>query len=631
MSLNAKELLAEMISHKHDWNDHVEKYITIMNKYIKNHDIKQIRQIMSGGDIKIQDSLDGMQMEEMYSRFNTMRTLLAVIVPNLTSMICVTFRMASYNFAYVYFVIDSDNIKPMFFSIGENLLSADGEWRTHMADIGSYELLIGRYAKHIELIWDTIPTKKDITTHLFYSHTLPQNTRIKFQNFIDAQQYGIRLFALSWFSGKYGIVQKHVSSEFTALLEGKMPDISNSDTADMFKLLGSVCGCIYSDHTLPTSHAIVKTGQKLILLSPDEVSHPLDTSLDAWNELITLRKTTDLVLNIITPCFAIHSAWFFVYNANKELFNMESVHKKIEMSDSIIMTPDDMRHDKVMSNVAIGIINENAGPTFLNDMPVEHAHRYVFDIIFALYCMNTKLGKMHGDLHGNNVVITQRNTCDGYIIYAIGTDEYIFPHTGKYSCIIDFSRVIDVDNVKIIEISMRKYEIYFSDWTKLNYDIIMKKAINALSYDMEQFIKITTAFDMYEFSSSILLRTVNNIDIDLKDLLEKIKSETTSILLSIISDTKEKEWANCILIKKLFSPTKERPETQKIWGYYSHNNNIVYSTAKYESLPSLISSAPMIANDGDHAVKTGAALGASIMSKYRLMESEENILRGVGL
>jgi hypothetical protein len=630
MPFNAKELIEEMLKHKHDWREHGEKYITIMDEYVKNHDIKQIRQIMSGGDMKINNSLDGMQMDEMHDSFNTLRTLLSIIVPNLTSMICVTFSIESYNFAYVYFVIDSDGVKPLFFSVGENLLSADGEWRTYMADIGSYELLVGRYAKHIELIWDAIPAKKEITTNLFYSHELPQHVSMKFQKFIDEQQYGIRLLALAWFSGKYGSVQKHAASEFTTLLEGQMPDIPKTDAVCMFKLLGSVCGCIYKDHSLPIGD-LVKTGQKLILLSPDEVSHPLDESFDVWNELITLRKTSDLVLNIITPCFAIHSAWFFVYNANNELFNTPSVHKKIEMSDTIRMTPDDMRHDKVVSNVAICIINENAGLTFLNDMPIENTGRYVFDIIFALYCMNTKLGKMHGDLHGNNVVMTQRSKCDGYIIYAIGTDEYIFPHTGKYSCVIDFSRVIDVDNIKIIEIAIRKYEIYFSEWMKLNYDTIMKKATDALSDNMEQFIKIATAFDMYEFSSSILSRTVNNIDGDLKELLEKIKSETTIILLSIISDNKKIEWANYILIKNLFSPAEKRPDIQKIWGYYSHNNNMTYSTDKFKNLPSLISLAPMIADDNDSPVTTNGYNATIISAKYRLMESEENILRGVGL
>ena len=631
MSLNAKELMTEMISHQKDWRDHWQTYIPIMKQYIKNHDIKQIRDIMSGGNKKIRSGLDGMQLGEIYCRFEKMRTLLAVIVPNLTSMVCVTFRTGSYNFAYVYFVIDSDDIKPMFFSLGENLISADGEWRSHMADIGAYDLLIGRYAKHIELIWDTLPQKRDITTRMFYSHSLPDHVNIKFRNYIDEQQYAIRLFALSWFSGKYGVLQTHIASEFTDLLDGKMPNIPEKDASDMYTLLGSVCGCKYSDPNLPTSYAIVRTGQKLILLTPDEVSHPLDPTFNVWNEIITSRKTTDLVLNMVSPCFAVHSTWFFVYNADKELFNLPTAREKIELSDTIRMTQDDMRVDKVLSDVAIGMINENMGLTFLNDVPKQNISRYIFDIIFALYCMNTKLNKMHGDLHGNNVVMTQRHKCDGYIIYAIGNDEYIFPHTGMYSCIIDFSRVIDVDHVKIIEVAVQKYEIHFSKWTKVNYDTLMKRATDALSADIESFAKITTAFDMYEFASSILARQGDTIVSELKALLSKIKAETQSILMSIIEDEKKCEWANYTLIHALFSPTKDRPEIQKIWGYYSHNNELMYSTAHYESLPSSIARAPMISNDSDTSVPSMGMLSAMIKSKYLLMESEESILLGVGL
>jgi hypothetical protein len=632
MPLNAKDLMTEMVSHKADWRDHWHKYIPIMKQYTKNHDIRQIRQIMSGGDKKLYDSLDGIQFDDIYRRVGSMRTLLSVVIPNITSMICVTFQTDSYNFAYVYFVIDSDAIKPLFFSLGENLVSVDGEWRSNMADIGSYELLIGRYAKHIELIWDTLPKKRIITTHMFYSHGLSENIDIKFKNYIDEQQYGIRLFALSWFGGKFGTLQTHTSSEFIDLLDGDIPDIPDEDARDMFTLLGSICGCVYMDHKLPASYTIVRTGQKLILLSPDEVSHPLNENFSAWNEVLTSRKTTDLILNMITPCFAIHSAWFFVYNVGKELFNVSTTRSGIEMSDTVRMTPPDLRHDIVLSNIAIGIINENTGSTFLNDTPVQNISRYIFDIIYALYCMNTKLGKIHGDLHGNNVVINHRHICDGYIIYAIGKDEYIFPHTGSYSCIIDFSRSVNIDHVKIIEIAIQKYDIHFPKWMKVNCDIVMKKATDALDNGYESFVKIISAFDMYEFASSVLQSVDTDIYIELTDILTDIKSGAESILLCIIDDNQKNiEWANYVLINALFSPTKERPDMQNVWGYYSNNNDLVYSTNSYSDLPSLLSSAPMIANDDDEPVPSMGMLSAMIKLKYRLMESDESIIREVGL
>lgn len=631
MSLNAKELIDEMKSHKKDWQDHWQKYIPIMKQYVKNHDIKQLRDTISGGNKKIRDSLDGMPIDEMYDRFKKIRTLLAIIIPSLTSMICVTFRANEYNFAYVYFVIDGDDIKPMFFSLGENLISTDGEWRSHLSDIGSYELIIGRHVKHIELIWDTLPVKHDITTHIFYSHGLPENMSIKFHKYLDEQQYGIRLFSLSWFSGKYSMLQTHVASEFTDLLEGKMPDIPKKDADDIFELLSSVCGCRYTNPNIPTSYATVKTGQKLILLTLDEVSHTMDSTYNTWNEIIAGRETTDLILNTISPCFAIHSAWFFIYNADKKLFNLSTAHEKILMSDTIKMTQDDMRVDKVYSDIAVGIINENIGSTFLNDIPTVDIDRYIFDIIFALYCMNTKINKMHGDLHGNNVVMMHQTKSDGFIIYAIGDDEYILRHVGKYACIIDFSRVINIDYVKVIEIAIQKYEIYFSGWVKINYDALMKKATDALSEDMESFAKIATAFDMYEFALSILTRAGDIIVSDLKNLLLKIKDETQSILMSIIEEKKDVEWANYTLIRKLFSPAKERPEIQKIFGYYSHNNELKYSTAQYESLPSSIAVAPMIANDTDTPIPSNSALSMMVKLKYRLLEPEENILRESGL
>jgi hypothetical protein len=631
MSLNAKELLAEMKLHKYDWSVHWKKYIPTMQRYIKNHDLLQIRDIMSGGDPSIKNGLRDINIDEIHYRFEKIRTMLSIIVPNLTSMLCVTFRAAEYNYAYVYFVISSEDIKPVFFSVGENLLSADGEWRSHISDIGAYNLIEGRYALHMDTIWNGLPKHHEISNNIFYSHDISDHLMEKLNDIINEHQYGKRLFALAWFSGKYNKIQTHVAPAFLNLLSGDIPDIPKKDADDMYTLLGSVCGCIYSDPLLDTTYPTVQTGQKLILLTPDEASHPLDTSYCTWNEIITSMAVTDMVLNMISPCFAIHGAWFFIYNANKELFNLTATHTKITVSNTIRANAEDMSDNKTMSDIAIGVINENLGFTFINDIPTINVNRYIFDIIFALYCMNTKLGKIHGDLHGNNIIVTHRDReKKGYIIYAVGGVEYIFPHTGTYACIIDFSRVINTDDALMIEAILFKYDIHFPQWVKVNKNALIKQATNALNNDIEQFAKVASAFDMYEFASSILAQKIYMVE-DMVTLLKKIKQITCDILMSITSAEKHDKWANMTLIDMLFTPSTNRPDAKNIYGYYSHENKLVYSISKHDTLPSMFTSAPMIADESDTPVPSCGARSMIIQTKYSLMVTAESFLREVGL
>ncbi len=80
----------------------------------------------------------------------------------------------------------------------------------------------------------------------------------------------------------------------------------------------------------------------------------------------------------------------------------------------------------IMSEVTLGIISEFVGRTFsdtitilnssnavysqllghpLTDAGHQYFAKYVFEICYALYCINTKLGILHGDFHLNNATI----------------------------------------------------------------------------------------------------------------------------------------------------------------------------------------------------------------------------------
>lgn len=89
--------------------------------------------------------------------------------------------------------------------------------------------------------------------------------------------------------------------------------------------------------------------------------------------------------------------------------------------------------------------------------PEGNLRRYVWDLIYTLHCVSTRMGIIHGDLHLNNITINQlydlkkikMSWASNIAIFVVDGVCYQFPHYGAYSTIIDFSRAIICDREMI--------------------------------------------------------------------------------------------------------------------------------------------------------------------------------------
>lgn len=90
--------------------------------------------------------------------------------------------------------------------------------------------------------------------------------------------------------------------------------------------------------------------------------------------------------------------------------------------------------------------------------PEGNLRRYVWDLIYTLHCISSRVGIIHGDLHLNNITINQlydlkkikMSWASNIAVFVVDGVCYQFPHYGAYSTIIDFSRAIICDRAMIV-------------------------------------------------------------------------------------------------------------------------------------------------------------------------------------
>lgn len=145
-----------------------------------------------------------------------------------------------------------------------------------------------------------------------------------------------------------------------------------------------------------------------------------------------------------------------------------------KINDSIEFTKENI----VMSNVTLALISEYSGrtlydsifltkqskyfqqfvATIFDNSNYQNFNKYMFQLCYNLYCMQEKMGIIHGDLHLNNITLNPMfynlyadisEKKRPKILYVLNEqDHFLFEHNFYDLCIIDFSRcIIHVDKV----------------------------------------------------------------------------------------------------------------------------------------------------------------------------------------
>jgi len=399
-------------------------------------------------------------------------------------------------------------------------------------------------------------------------------------------------------------------------------------------------------------------GQKLFPINMIEELKLEDINYGVWREIYISNLAANLVLNFISPSFPFIIDWFYVQNIRREAFNNAATHLKYEHS---IIAEDIMRQllavDKLnyenqnreqgpishkfqrlskmmhrdmvyvdsdikLAKDSICVVIEYAGRT-LKDIPrlIQHDTReaiikatafaplfqtfdlfikHYFEYMYGVYCLNTKLQMIHGDLHANNMTITQvwrYYTDEGvptvhnpHAIYIIGNTVYCFKHTGSYSILIDFSRSIIGDYSRIEhEFGPIYASLYFKDQHLRIIQLIQSQLpdiydqygailVGLLETNFVLIFKFLTIIDglsitknLWALLASEKIRTKLNVDESIISFLKKqtdyVNSYVDKLLENILSGNikraDEIEWPLLSLIQEIFRPWEKNHDDLK--------------------------------------------------------------------
>lgn len=615
-----------------------EYFGPVMLEYSQIFNELELRQTIFAGLGELADSIH-LDTKWVHDRMRHIRMMLAQVTYKSSDYACVTLSINDFNFAYIY-VLMIDDPEIAYVSVGDSMKSYDGEWRDLMTTIDGLNYALQEYSQEIDAMAKKIKMPHVPKMNVYFSAKLKQSVATKIRSRIFRDGLDKKLATLAWFVAK----RKHITSsafkKFAAGIGTGRP-VKDRRHDELFLIIGSIYDPRPSQRSAPLASRISSVGQKLIQLTPDETSHPLNAGYQAWNEVIATQMTLDLILNMICPGFSVHSFWIMLYGTSEYIFNSQEMQARIAQSQTIRLTPRDKRTSKILTDTAICSVNEYCGRTWravLSDDTsragtIAHSSKFVFEFIYALYCFHARLDQFHGDFHCENATIlrmfhdasTSSDLDSLYVGYIIGDSAYCFQSMAASGYVIDFSRSISMNNPLWIERIIDKCQLYFK-WPKPdNVNEFNANVYAALddSSALERLKKIASGFDIWEFANTTLIQCGNVIHgMPLEKLLLGIRDRAFQILSVLLENPGGvAHWAAYTILTE-FWQSKSLSEISSLGtfgGIYRFDNELKYSANSLDTLPRSMSHGAIVRDRNDEPADMYVFPSNLIRARYKMM------------
>jgi len=511
-----------------------------------------MNQIRDSYDVNSYDRIHyytGNEMRHVYFTLTSRREMLGKKV-----QIIVLKGTASSTPEAIFSILYLINGEIKYVNLGPSLISMDGEYRR---DYYKYESLL-----------DSISASPEVLS--FIRRKLESQLTINLYGGKISVDLAINIYCVQYILFMYrdenGITPSHTNIAYIKALpinkNGIWRDIKSKYTILEYR---PIISQLFSNNQFSV---LLKIGQKIQPLSSRDIEYYGDLTRPIWRELALNKIATDIVFNNISGSFSILTDWYMIPMI-PQLFDNPAMKTLIEHSDkveetlsSIINTADGyvnytimnalrdpiniIRQKMKLSGKALLTISEYVGYTWANIMKAYNLGtfdvrngrflhngdlwaKYLFELLYALYCMNSIMNVIHGDLHLNNITFHQAIltysmrqkkfheefedamdyydlTVDDTQIKAPNAAEYLFSTLGAHTAIIDFSRsifrsdIID-DRQLLKDVIMWQYESHFPSFFKKHATNI---EVACIRHPVPMWY-LFTAFDVYNVLSKLEL------------------------------------------------------------------------------------------------------------------------------
>lgn len=603
----------------------------------------------------------------------------------------------AYAYMYVEWDAAKKEVRPFAILCGPSLTSMDGEYRPGMTLWHTFEKFFVDHAESIDAIDSHLCAKLNNGSLRYetFMHLYPGFTEIdKIREFVEDKRIAIRAHMLCWMRDFYAILHKTEENHMNPIYREM---IYNAEDEPVFqKLIGDMDDILYQKmiqielfSILPVSLDLPKrtyplrVGQKYFPLTVSEYENIGDIRFPTWAEIYITTKCSNLALNYISPSFPFLGTWFFVYNSGIHLYdNLASIDKMKNAPISAEITAKLRKvdllnyvssHEPVsglfnrmslqinrainfadirmnMAGVSLCITSEFVGRTIADSYRLykggsvesqafifteyESFSRIIFEVIYAFYCANTRVGVIHSDPHANNITIKQMysgwNPRDkptwkkghAFDVYYVGGKSYAFPIIGGFACLIDLSRGILRDRETLAreypgEIArdfLTAQDAYF----RRLIDNIMPEITMKHEHELSAFMRESpeAAFRVFSgIDTVIACRSINSLishdkifddlpklKLQIENLLDNITEFTRKAMVSdfsaaiskvSIEAAVETEWVNKRAFEKFFAEFTMTPDELDgknlvtIYSYEARMKNDINFQEKWGSIVQL--------------------------------------------
>lgn len=583
----------------------------------------------------------------------------------------------------------SQTRRHIFAAFGGTYISQDGEYRRRVIPFSRIKTLRDKFPAVIELYEEAITSlmtdeKLIFNAEVFYppeSEIIVDKTA--FTEDINTTRCAIYLFLFSLlvdrFLIEFGIIENHVNPAYLYIIgNGVFTDVFNKVMAittpdEYLRIIGHTETYDFKTaekNVTPIRTKTLRVGQKIFPLTNGEANERLNIGSSVWLEYYINLITRDIMLNMISPSFAVMQADFMITNACSNIYDnasaeikytnsdiVETITDTLESADEATKTSDGQHRNKKFEKLssfiqhsidyadfnmkvapnALVVMSEYTGRT-IRDLPSyitskapdndkwKTFHRdagayigYMFEFTYALFCMNTIAGCLHGDLHVNNVTINRHRIFPDnklrYKLYVIeGTSAYILEHIGAYGTLIDFSRSI-VGNKKMIandfgttyadifidKQRQRIHTLISESFPKL-YETNKRQLDATIDNNYENLFNVISIIDMHVLSlgCSRMFKQETSIKFapEIITITNKIVDATEDLFnkhfTELFTDpTKPQPNLNAELLKLLWENNKLTTKTPKhfvdaITDVFVYTPDLKYSFNHYNSFPPVL-------------------------------------------